>query len=141
LNIKPVGVVWMPFTPEAGGQFSLGLSTEVVGRRRKDARLCFTNHRKLTDASTAKKFFDKDVRQDNFILWQKTRIHFGGAWRDISYKGLNNVFYQRGAGTHRLCLQVIAPHASIFCSDSLKKIFNGLRIRLTGSKSGACLVP
>ena len=31
-----------PFTPEAEVQLSLGLPTVVVGRRRKDARLCFT---------------------------------------------------------------------------------------------------
>jgi len=68
--------------------------TEVVGRCRKDARLCFPvpeiGRRKYSE----KKFSPEAVRQDDSIPWQKTRIHFGGAWRDIRYKEVNNVLWQ-----------------------------------------------
>jgi len=83
--------------------------TEVVGRCRKDARLCFPvpeiGRRKYSE----KKFSPEAVRQDDSIPWQKSRIHFGGAWRDIRYKEVNNVLWQKGAGTRRLRLLVVAP--------------------------------
>lgn len=83
--------------------------TEVVGRCRKDARLCFPvpeiGRRKYSE----KKFSPEAVRQDDSIPWQKSRIHFGGAWRDIRYKEVNNVLWQKGAGTRRLRLMVVAP--------------------------------
>lgn len=82
---------------------------EVVGRCRKDARLCFPapvgGRRKYGE----ERFSPEAVRKDETIPWQTTRIHFGGAWRDIRHKEIQNVLWQRGAGPRPLRLFVVAP--------------------------------
>jgi len=82
---------------------------DVVGRCRKDARLCFPvpagGRRKYSE----EKFSPEGVRQDEAIAWQTSRINFGGAWRAIRYKELSNVLWQRGAKLRPLRLLVVAP--------------------------------
>ena len=82
---------------------------DVVGRCRKDARLCFPapegGRRKYSEV----RFSPEGVRQDETISWQSCRINFGGAWRDIRYKEVNNVLWQRGAQLRSLRLLVVAP--------------------------------
>jgi len=82
---------------------------DVVGRCRKDARLCFPvpagGRRKYSE----EKFSPEGVRQDEAISWQTSRINFGGAWRDIRYKEVSNVLWQRGAKLRTLRLLVVAP--------------------------------
>lgn len=83
--------------------------TDVVARCRKDARLCFP----ATDGTRRKygkeRFTPEAVRQDESIPWSKAKIHFGREWRDIRYKEVNGVLWQRGAGTRQLRLLVVAP--------------------------------
>ena len=83
---------------------------DIIGRCRKDARLCFP----AQDGSRRRKyeenrFTPEAVRQDDSIPWNKANIHFGRAWREIRYKEVKNVLWQRGAGTRRLHLFVLAP--------------------------------
>jgi len=82
---------------------------EIVGRCRKDARLCFPAPEGGRRKYSEERFSPEAVRQDESIPWQTCRVHFGGAWRDIRYKEILNVLWQRGAGPRLLRLLVVAP--------------------------------
>jgi hypothetical protein len=82
---------------------------EIVGRCRKDARLCFPAPKGGRRIYGEHRFSPEAVRQDDSIPWQMCRIHFGGAWRDIRYKEVNHVLWQRGSGRRPLRLLVVAP--------------------------------
>jgi hypothetical protein len=83
---------------------------EIVGRCRKDARLCFPAPEGGRRTYSEERFSPEAVRQDDSIPWQMCRIHFGGAWREIRCKEVSNVLWQRGAGRRFLRLLVVAPH-------------------------------
>jgi hypothetical protein len=80
----------------------------VIARTRKDAKLCWP-------ASSGRsrygkeKFTPEDVRKDESIDWQSTRIFHGGQWRTVYYKELNQLLWQRGGGEKRLRLLVVRP--------------------------------
>jgi hypothetical protein len=82
--------------------------TCVVARARKDAKLCFraTGSQKVYDD---KKFSPEEVRQEEAIPWKKTTIYHGGTWREVRYKEVNHVLWQRGTKQEPLSLIVIAP--------------------------------
>lgn len=82
---------------------------QLIGRCRKDARLCWPAPVASRRKYAAERFTPDQVRQDPTIPWKKTRIHVGGAWRKIRYKELKGVFWRRGAGTRPLRLFVLAP--------------------------------
>lgn len=82
---------------------------ELVGRCRKDARLCFPAPKGGRCIYGKERFSPEAVRQDGSISWRICRIHFGGAWRDIRCKEVNNVLWQRGAKRRSLRLLVVAP--------------------------------
>jgi hypothetical protein len=83
--------------------------TEIVGRCRKDARLCFPHPGGGRRVYGKERFSPEAVRQNESIPYQTCGIHFGGAWRDIRYKEVGNVLWQRGAGRRLLRLFVVAP--------------------------------
>jgi DDE superfamily endonuclease len=83
--------------------------THLVARCRKDARLCFpapANSRRLYDPLT---FTPEEIRQQENITWKQTFVFYGGKWRIIRYKQVQDVLWRRGGGTRRLQLIVIAP--------------------------------
>ena len=82
---------------------------EIVGRCRKDARLCFPALEDARRIYGKERFSPESVRQNDTISWQTSRIHFGGAWRDIRFKELRNVLWQRGSKRRLLRLLVVAP--------------------------------
>jgi hypothetical protein len=82
---------------------------EIVGRCRKDARLCFPVSGEGRRVYGKELFSPEAVRQNESIPWQMRRIHFGSAWRNIRYKEVGNVLWQRGAGRRILRLLVVAP--------------------------------
>jgi len=82
---------------------------DIVGRCRKDARLCVPAPAGGRRIYSTEKFTPEAVRQDATIPWQTTRIHFGGAWREIRYKEITPVLWQKGAGRRLLRLMVVAP--------------------------------
>lgn len=55
------------------------------------------------------RFSPETVRQNESIPYQRCRIHFGSAWRDIRYKEVGNILWQRGAGPRFLRLLVVSP--------------------------------
>lgn len=82
---------------------------DVVARSRKDARLCFPAPEDSRRWYDPHKFTPETVRQDESIDWKVTRVFFGGKRRRLRFKELTNVLWQRGAGTRRLRLIVLAP--------------------------------
>jgi hypothetical protein len=82
---------------------------QLVARSRKDARLCFRAPEGSRRIYAPHKFTPDQIRQDESIPWDKAHIYFGGKWRDIRYKQVQNVLWQRGAGPKPLRLIVIAP--------------------------------
>ena len=80
----------------------------LVARCRKDARLCFpapAGSRRRYDPQV---FTPNQIRQQD-SPWEQASVYFGGQWRNIRYKQVQNVLWKRGSGTRRLRLIVIAP--------------------------------
>lgn len=83
--------------------------THLVARCRKDARLCFPaseGSRRRYDPQT---FTPEEVRKQEAIPWKEAPVYFGGRLRSIRYKEVQGVLWQRGGGTRKLRLIVIAP--------------------------------
>lgn len=79
-----------------------------LSRARKDARVCFpapTGSRRTYGTS----FTPEEVRHSDFVAYQSTRIFHGGQWREVRFKEVANVLWQRGAAQRRLRLIVVAP--------------------------------
>ena len=84
-------------------------NTTIAARCRLDARLC------LEDVTSSKRFYSKDcftplsVRQDERIPYKTTELYVGKKLRNVRYKEVKDVLWQRGAGRKKLRLIVIAP--------------------------------
>lgn len=83
--------------------------TEIVARARRDIKLCRRAAAGSRSYYDAVKFTPEQVRQDEQIPWSTVPIFYGGQWREIRYKQLNEVLWQTGAGQRLLRLFVIAP--------------------------------
>jgi len=83
--------------------------TEIIARARKDAVLCYRAEAGGRRFYAAEKFTPEQVRQDEFIPWETTKIFYGGKRRKIRYKELTNIYWQGGARRTPLRLFVIAP--------------------------------
>jgi hypothetical protein len=83
--------------------------TEIVGRCRKDARLCFPAPEGGRRVYHHERFSPEMVRHNDSIPWRTCRVHFGSAWRTIRYKEVPDLLWQRGAGRRFLRLFVVAP--------------------------------
>jgi hypothetical protein len=82
--------------------------TILIARTRKNASLCFpaTAGRRTYGEE---KFTPAEVLKDERCLWQQATIFHGGKWREVFYKEVNGVLWQRGAGPRRLRLLVVKP--------------------------------
>lgn len=83
--------------------------TEVIGRTRKDAKLCRrapAGGRRFYDVT---KFTPEQVRQADTTPWQTTKVCYGGKRRPIRYKEVTDLVWQGGAGRRPLRLLVVAP--------------------------------
>jgi hypothetical protein len=83
--------------------------TALIARARKDARLCFAAPPGGRRRYGVEKFSPEQVRQDETIPWQTTKIFYGGKRRKVRYKELREVLWQHGARTRPLRLFVLAP--------------------------------
>jgi hypothetical protein len=81
---------------------------EVIARARRDVKLCraAVSGRRIYDAV---KFTPEQIRQDDTIPWRKVRVFYGGQWRKIRYKEVDDVYWQSGAGQKLLRLLILAP--------------------------------
>lgn len=83
--------------------------TKLIARCRKDAKLCKRyqgTRRKFYDD---KKFTPEEIRKDENIAWKENLFFYGGEWRLMRYKEVNNVLWQRGSKRKMLNLIVLAP--------------------------------
>lgn len=81
--------------------------TEIIARARRDIKLC----RRASDNSRcvydARKFTPEEVLTDQTIPWKKVHVFYAGRWRNISFKEVSDVLWQRGAKQRLLRLFVI----------------------------------
>jgi len=83
--------------------------TVLLVRCRRDARLCLPaapGSRRVYDPTT---FTPEQVRADETIQWQTTRIYHGGQRREIRYKEMARIHWKGGAKRTMLRLIVVAP--------------------------------
>jgi len=85
--------------------------TELIVRTRKDAKLCLPAVPGSRRIYAADKFTPEQVRHDESVKWHTTKVFYGGRRRQIRYKALAHVLWQRGGRTRPLRLFVIAPTA------------------------------
>jgi hypothetical protein len=83
--------------------------TSIVTRCRKDLSLCFESKDDSKRFYGKEKFSPEEVRKDKTILWESTRIFHGKKWRDVDYKEVKDVLWQRGAKRKKLRLIIIRP--------------------------------
>jgi len=85
--------------------------TQLILRARKDARLCLRARDGSRRFYSTEKFTPEQVRQDDSIGWQTTKLFYGGKRRKVRYKQLTGVYWQGGAKKQPLRLLVVAPTA------------------------------
>ena len=83
--------------------------TEIIARARKDAVLCFRAPQPSRRFYALDKFTPEQVRQDEAIPWQTTKLFYGGKRRRIRYKELPCLYWRTGARQQPLRLLVVAP--------------------------------
>jgi hypothetical protein len=83
--------------------------TTILGRTRKDAKLCFAEPAGSRRTYCLEKFTPESVLKDPKIPFETASVVYGGANREIRYKRVENVLWQGGTKTRRLTLLVLAP--------------------------------
>jgi len=83
--------------------------TAIIARARKDAVLCGRAPPPSRRFYAAEKFNPEQVRQDEVIPWQTSKLFYGGKRRRIRYKQLPDVYWRSGARQQPLRLLVVAP--------------------------------
>lgn len=83
--------------------------TVLIARTRKDAKLCFAAAEGSRRTYGEEKFTPEQVLKDKNREWQKVKIFHGGKLREIEYKEVKDVLWQRGGGSKPLRLLVVKP--------------------------------
>lgn len=83
--------------------------TDILARCKKNAVLCFAANGEGRRQYSSKKFTPEKVRQDENIPYKEGEFFYGGKNRNIRYKEVLNVLWQRVTKLLRLRLIVIAP--------------------------------
>lgn len=83
--------------------------TEIIARARKDAVLCFGTPQPSRRFYAPDKFTPEQVRQDEAIPWQTTKLFYGGKRRRIRYKQIGSLYWRTGARRQPLRLFIVAP--------------------------------
>lgn len=81
----------------------------LLGRTRKDACLCFPAPEGGRRVYAKEKFTPEEVAKDESIPWTKTTIFHGGMFREIEYKEVKGVLWQRAGKRRLLRLLVTRP--------------------------------
>jgi len=82
---------------------------ELIARARKNIVLCRRADAGLRRFYATAKFTPEQVRLDDSVPWQTTRIFYGGKRRKVQYKEVCNVYWQGGARKRPLRLLVVRP--------------------------------
>ena len=83
--------------------------TALIGRTRKDAKLCRPTAGDSRRVYDPKKFTPDEVRQDAAHPWRVTKVCYGGKRRKIRYKEVTGILWRGGARRRLLRLFVVAP--------------------------------
>jgi hypothetical protein len=82
---------------------------ELIARARKNSVLCRRAEAGSRRFYDTRKFTPEQVRLDESIAWQTTRIFYGGKWRKVEYKQVAGIYWQGGARQRPLRLLVVRP--------------------------------
>jgi hypothetical protein len=82
---------------------------ELLCRTRTDVRLCRPAPAAARRTYDPEKFTPEQVRQNETVIWQSSKLWHGGKRRQLRYKEIAEVLWQSGAGPRRLRLLVVAP--------------------------------
>ncbi|MBV9939042.1 MAG: hypothetical protein JO150_11105 [Acidobacteriaceae bacterium] len=82
---------------------------DLLCRTRADVRLCRPAPAGSRRRYSAEKFTPEQVRQNEAVAWQSTKLWHGGKGRKLRYKEMDLVLWQNGAGQRPLRLLVVAP--------------------------------
>ncbi len=82
---------------------------ELIARARKNIVLCRRADAGLRRFYATAKFTPEQVRLDDSIPWQTTKIFYGGKRRKVQYKEVRDVYWQGGARKRPLRLLVVRP--------------------------------
>ncbi|MFL6463113.1 MAG: hypothetical protein ACJ73N_01725, partial [Bryobacteraceae bacterium] len=82
---------------------------ELLCRTRADVRLCRPAPAGSRRRYAPEKFTPEQVRQNEAVAWQSTKLWQGGKRRKLRYKEVALVLWQSGAGRRPLRLLVVAP--------------------------------
>jgi hypothetical protein len=83
--------------------------TVILGRTRKDAKLCRAEPAGSRRKYGVDKFTPESVLKDPTIPFETVSVVFGGANRELRYKRVDNLLWQGGTKTRKLTLLVLAP--------------------------------
>jgi len=83
--------------------------TQIIARARKDAVLCFRAPQPSRRFYAVEKFTPEQVRQDEAVPWQTTKLFYGGQRRRLRYKEIRGVYWRTAARQQSLRLFVVAP--------------------------------
>jgi hypothetical protein len=87
-----------------------GQNISLVVRARKDLVLCKRANAKGRRFYGKTKFTPLMVhRRDSLAPWQTSRIFHGGCYREVRYKEVNKIYWQRGGKKKMVRLFVVAP--------------------------------
>lgn len=82
---------------------------ELIVRCRKDLKLCHPYQGPKKKVYDEVKFTPEEIRQDQNHPWHQGTFFYGGDWRPLRYKVVNNVLWQSGTKTRPLRLLILAP--------------------------------
>jgi hypothetical protein len=82
---------------------------DLLCRTRADVRLCWPAPAGSRRVYGQEKFPPEQSKQDDCIVWQKSKLWQGGRRRELRYKEQVGVLWQTGAGPRRLRLLRVAP--------------------------------
>jgi len=85
------------------------LGVYIIGRCRKDAKLCKHYNGPKKKFYADERFTPEDVRKDETISWKENAFFYGGQWRSIRYKEVNDVLWPTATKRKTLKLIVLAP--------------------------------
>lgn len=85
------------------------LGVELIARARRDTVLCRRARAGSRRFYGRRKFTPEQVRLDESITWQQTKVFYGGKRRKVEYKDVSGVYWQGGARQRPLRLLVVRP--------------------------------
>ena len=115
-SLDQAGVAWKQLLAVGDGSFCNRAlfrtpleRVDLLCRSRADIRLCRPAPAGSRRVYDERKFTPEQVRQEESIAWQSTKLWHGGKRRKLRYKEVQLVLWQSGAGRRPLRLLVVAP--------------------------------